>query len=104
MSILDKDLNIEVDIKDITSSFLSSIGFARKNTTRKTDRIYIRTKDGYQIVLSMNDWSQFGTLSISKIRRVHGKSRKSTIANKRCETVEQFIELINQYTNWHTCK
>lgn len=108
MSILDKDIITSIPITGITPNFLAGMGFARipnkrhqyvpYNATRKRDDMnFERIKWGYKISLSIPGYSDVGTLNISKVRRVHGKTHYMPPKNHRIETVEQFIEIVNKH-------
>lgn len=98
MSILDSEIKTEIGIKDITSNFLAGMGFAKKETSRKSDRLYERIKYGYKICLSMPGWAGAATVNISKVRRTHTKTRYVNCRNYRAETVEQFIDIVNRHS------
>lgn len=57
-----------------------------------------RIKYGYKIVLSVPCWSDIGTINIAKVRRVHAKTRYANIDNKRVETVDEFVAIVNKHS------
>lgn len=112
MSILDKEIKTEIPITEISANFLAGLGFARtsKKTTgrqfygnpninnRREDMAFERIKYGYKLSLSIPSWSDIGTLNIAKVRRTHARTRYVTVANKRLETVEDFVTLVNEHS------